>query len=300
MKLASILREELIFVGVPGSCREEIYGELLKRASAAIDIPVTGALNALIEREDSSGMPYEGVAFPHTRMPELDDLYIIVGVLAEPAKLKENDAAATSIVVLSLISHTTSDVYLKSLAAFARYFSQPGKCAALAASPTPRAFFKHIEDDKVTLKKTITAEDLMSRDLHTVRPSDPLSKALDYFDLDQSEVLAVVDDDGRLVGELKAVEVIRHFVPEYIFMMDSLKFLTSFEAFDNIFQKENVETVGKFMQPPTMVTHPELPLIQFTVSLVRPEAEMIFVVDKENKLVGELSIHNVIHNVLRG
>ena len=74
------------------------------------------------------------IALPHLRSPELNDLYVIVGILKEPVKLKASDFAPTRLVVMSLISGETSDVYLKTLAAFARFFSKPDnlkKCESI-------------------------------------------------------------------------------------------------------------------------------------------------------------------------
>ncbi len=299
MKLASILNEKLIFCGIHGEDRREVYSQLLTLASAEVsnlDVPAT--LEAILEREDSIGLPYAGAALPHLRIPALDDLHMVIGILDKPVQMKEGDAAPSRIVILSLISENTSDLYLKALSAFVRYLGKPGE--KLTAAKTPAAALQVVRDADLTVRKTIVAEDVMTTGVTSVRPQDALTVALDIFTREKRRLLPVLDDNDKLVGVISAREVIRQFIPEYIFMMDSLSFLTSFEPFDRIFRDESTHTVRDFMLKPTLVIPPDMPLIQLTVPLVRDLVLSVFVIDKEHRLLGEISIQNIIEKVLRG
>ena len=78
----------------------------------------------MIEREDACGISYDsGLAFPHMRHPELQDLDIGIGILRTPVRLREHDKADTRVILCCMISETTSVIYLKALAAFSKYLS---------------------------------------------------------------------------------------------------------------------------------------------------------------------------------
>ena len=301
MKLASILNPALIFFGVEGSTREEIYGAMLKKAQGAIreKLDATMILGELIEREDSLAMPYDGLALPHARIPGLRDLYIIIGVPACPVTLKADDFGATKLIVLSLISDDASASYLKALAAFVRYLAKPGNIDLLASMKSGSELIARLAADNVLINKTITAEDVMSP-CTVVRADDSLADALDVFHREGRQVLPVVDADGKLVGQISSPDIIKSFIPDYVFMMENLNFLSSFEIFENIFKTENHHKVSEYMHPVKMELATGTPLIQFTIRLLRNEARSGFVVSKEGHLLGRVDINSIVHKVLRG
>jgi mannitol/fructose-specific phosphotransferase system IIA component (Ntr-type) len=300
MKLNSIINEDLVFCDIKGSSREEIYASMLKKAAEAVDdLPdAEQLLKGIIEREDTTGIPYEGLALPHLRDSNLNDLYVMVGVLKEPVKLKDNDMGTTRLVVMSLISDETSDIYLKSLAAFARFFSNPVNLEKTSELESADDLFALLQDVKV--KEHITAEDIMDREFTTVKSVDLLSKALDIMYKNKNSVLPVVDSENRLLGKVDATEVLKGFVPEYLLMMDNLKFVSSFEMFDKFFKEEVIRKVEDFLLPAGATVSLDTPLIQFTVTLAKRESDIIFVVDNEKKLRGIISINSIIHKILRG
>jgi CBS-domain-containing membrane protein len=199
---------------------------------------------------------------------------------------------------MSLISKETSDIYLKSLAAFARFFSNPDNLKKCEEIRSPAGLFGLLEG--VNVKEHVMAEDIMCKDFPSVKADDYLSKALDIMQNHSQSILPVLDTDGKLVGKVDATEVLKSYVPEYLLMMDNLKFVSSFEMFDKFFKEEGVRFVKDFMLSPGMIISPATPLIQFTVTLAKRDSDMIFVVDADQKLCGVISIKDIIHKILRG
>lgn len=302
MKLASILNEELIFTNVSGVSRSGIYADMLKKAQAVLDIPldVEKIVSGMIEREDTLRIPYEGCALPHLRGPEFDDLYIIIGILPKPVLFKENDIAPCGMVVMSLISSDTSDLYLKSLAAMVRFITTPGALDQLFQSKTPVEFLEHVREGNVTVRSNLVAEDVMVSGESFLHEDDTLSAALDLFSSGDNITIPVLDANDRLVGEITAMDILKSFIPEYIFRMDNLDFLTSFEPFNRIFQEENQHVVRDYMRNPLLTVHPETPLIQFTVRMVKKGVRTCFVVDANRRYVGEIMVKHIVKKVLRG
>lgn len=301
MKLSSILNPDLIFYDLKGKNRESLYREMLTKMVDETDLKEDPEKLAgeMVARENSIRIPYAGMAMPHLRLDNISDLYVAIGIPKKPVKLQDFDSTETKIVVMSLISENTSDVYLKMLAAFSKYLKVPENVSKLAVCDTPRKFFDRLNDDGVQLKKDITAEDIMFKP-DAVTPESPLREALDCFIRAQVATLPVVDSTGKLLGVVDALEVIHKSVPEYLFMMNHVKFLNSFEPFEKIFRDEYSQKVEEYMIPPKMVISPNTPLIQITMSLIRGEAQMIVVVDENNKYLGMVSVESIVHKILRG
>ena len=302
MKLVSILNEELVFTNVNGVSRAGVYTDLLRRAQSALDtaLNIDEIVSGMIEREDALQLPYEGVAFPHLRLPQLNDLYIIVGVLPKPVQLKSIDPMQCRLVVMSLISPETSDLYLKALAALVRFLGVPENRERLCGAGSAAELLGVIREADLRIRSTLVAEDIVMQPGAVLHDSDTLSTALDLFSRTDRGTLPVLDGEERLVGELTAMDVLTRFIPEYIFRMDNLDFLTSFEPFNRIFQEENLQSVRDYMREPSLQVTPETPLIQFTVKMVKNHVNTCFVVESSRHFKGEIMVKHIVNKVLRG
>ncbi len=302
MKLVSILNEELVFTNVGGVSRAGIYTDLLRRAQSALDVSldISEVVSGMIEREDALQIPYEGVAFPHLRLPQLNDLYIIIGVLPKPVQLQSVDPMQCRLVVMSLISSETSDLYLKALSALIRFLAEPANREKLCGAGSSEELLGTIREADLRVRGTLVAEDIVTVPGAVLHEDDTLSTALDLFSRTDRGTLPVLDREERLVGELSAMDVLKQFIPEYIFRMDNLDFLTSFEPFNRIFQEENLQSVRDYMRQPTLTVAPETPLIQFTVKMVKNNVDPCFVVDSKRRFKGEIMVKHIVKKVLRG
>lgn len=303
MKLTSILNPEFVFINPPGRSRGEIYRHLVERMARHVSLPMSPAeiTEGIIEREDTTRIPYEkGVAIPHLRA-EFKDLYIGIAILDHPVKLKDNDSDPSEIIILSLISsQKTADIYLKAVSTFSRYLLNPLNAAKFAACRGADELFAVLDGDKVKVVPDITAEDIMTRDFASLTIDASVSEALDAFTRESKLALPVLDADGSLKGVIDAKAIIGGAVPQYIMLMDNLKFLTSFEPFEKLLKQETAMGVREFIRPPKLTMPPSTPLIQITVALVRDDGKNVFVVDNDGRLLGIISIQDIINKVLRG
>ncbi len=302
MKLVSILNEELIFTNVSGVSRSGIYTDMLRRAQSALPFPidVDRLVSGMIEREDTLQIPYEQVAMPHLRLPELNDLYMMIGVLPRPVQMQPADPAPCRLVVMSLISAETSDLYLKVLAALARFLNVETNRQQLFEAENAQSLLAILRDNNIKVRNTLSAEDLQVSEVSVLHPEDSVSTALDLFSREARPVLPVLDAENRLVGELSAMDILRKFIPEYMLRMDNLDFVTSFEPFSRILQEESTDLVSAYMCKPALTVKPETPLIQFTVRMAKEHVRTCFVVDPEGKFLGEIMVKDIVMKVLRG
>ena len=299
MLFSSILDQNFIYCNVEGSTREEIYSKLLTHVSKQLHLNINDILDQMINRENSIQMPYEmGLALPHCRSANFDDLYIVVGTLKDPVQLKENDTSKTSVIMMSLISQSTSDMYLKALSAFARFLTKPENLSKLVSSQTPRDIVAVLE--QIELKKNITAEDIMTTEFPSISVDAPITEALNLFTRERKSQLPVVDSNHKLIGLLDASDIIAKCVPHYIMQMDNINFLNSFEPFEQLLNQEESLLVKDYVHPPACIIKAGTQLIQFTLPMVKKEARNLLVVDDQNTLIGIVTMQEIINKVLRG
>ncbi len=302
MKLSSILNPDLIFHDVTGGSREEVYRNILGQAAGEVDMEfdVAEVAEGIIAREDAVNIPWEnGAALPHLRSSGFDDLYVIIGILKEPLRFKDADREPIKIVILSLIAENTSELYLKSLSAFSRYFIKKENVEKLAGTGSAYELLETLDNDGVMIKKSLTAEDVMDNQFVWINGDAKIKKALDMFVREGRIQLPVLDKDMKLMGVLDASALIRNSIPKHIMMMDNLKFMTGFDAVEKLLSHEEELVVKDFVRQPRQVVHPDTPLIQLTVILAKEEARNIFIVDKENHMIGIITLQDIIQKALR-
>ena len=302
MKLSSVLNPDYIYMDIVGVRAADVYASILKRMlpTMQLDGDIHGLVGEMLAREDATGVSYAGVAYPHLRLTGYDDFGLALAVLPSPVKLRPADAAETRIVLLSLVGEKSGDFYLKTLSAALRYLSRPAAFDAVVRSTSPEELIALVDRDGVMIKKNLTAEDMMDRSFPSIGPDRTLREAFDLFTRSNCSVLPVVDEKMHLLGVLDAVDIIAKFIPEYVFMMPNTQFLDSFQTFDALNREEGKRTVREFMRPVKMVITPDTPLFRCTVEICRHTVYTIFVTEPDSTLVGNLTVKNIIHRVLRG
>jgi len=303
MKLSSLLNTDLIFFNVEGGNREAVYADIIKKMSdnkIISGITSEELVRQIIKREDVTSIPYEkSFAFPHLRLDTLRDLHIAVGVLSKPLKLKSNDISKTQIIILFLISSNTSQVYLMALSAFTKFLIKNGNAGKLIKSGTPEELINVLNSEKIEIKHTITAENIMNTNYSYVKEDDQITKVLDIFAAEKKLILPVIDDSNRLIGQIDAFDLVERSIPKYMMLLDNYQFLNSFEPFENIINDEDSTYVKDYLSEPEMVISPDTPLIQLTLLLVKKTLKNLFVV-KDGSLLGIVTMQEIINNVLRG
>jgi CBS-domain-containing membrane protein len=233
---------------------------------------------------------------PHLRLNDLNDLFIVIGLPENPA------AAGADMIFMSLIGDHMSDVYLKMLAGLGRHLTNAAAVEELqnAARDGKNALWSYLQNSNIELRKVVTAEDVMTPVHISLHPDSPLSDAFDCFHNTHLRFLPVVDEHGKLVGELSARKVVKSFIPDYVYMMDSVNFMNDFSVFNKIFESEHSQPVSQFMQSEPARAALDTPLFQLTLLLTKQDGGTVYIVDAENTLQGIFAIENVISKVLRG
>ena len=129
----------------------------------------------------------------------------------------------------------------------------------------------------------LLVEDFMTTDVFTVLPEEPLALTGYMMDWKTIRHVPVEDGQGRLVGLLSSLDVIRHL---------TRRFIADADDFDT------EATVGELMQSAPLVVSPRA-TIREAIEMMRRDGVECLPVVEEGELVGIVSEHDFVQLVGR-
>ncbi len=299
MKLYSLLNENQILLGAPAASLEEAISRQLHAFGGLIDRERSQRIQQLLLQRETEHPTFitQGICIPHLRMAELE--HFLVGLLVPehplPHPAPDQPPIAAMFVVLAPQSKNT--MMLQTLAAIARLLkSRENRQALLRVKSTGR-LLRLIEDSGIDVKKTLVAADIMTPLAATIDPDAPLTRAVDVLVGINDEGIPVVDDQGRLVGELTSKELLTLGMPQYMDLLVNPVMLDSFEPFENYFRHENTMTVRELCRRDVITVPPSMPIVQVTHLMMTRNRRRIYVMD-EGRLVGIIYRKGIVTRVL--
>lgn len=123
MELANLTSPELIFPALPGSDRASALLALSERVvEQGVTQDAQELYSRLLEREKlcSTGLG-DGVAIPHCKIEQLDQVVIAVGILENPIEFGATDGVPVRLLFLVLSPEKAPAAHLQSLAAISKW-----------------------------------------------------------------------------------------------------------------------------------------------------------------------------------
>ena len=300
MKLSSLIRKENIIIGSSAGTKleaiEEMYALVSRRYKLAL-AKVQDPMRYILEREELGGTVFpSGIAVPHARLSDLDDLIISILVPEKPIRCDNVDVR---IFILILTSKSVSNTYLNTLATFLKMSRDKELFDTWAGCITADKMVQLFEDRGITIKKELTVEDIMMQDVITVKENSTLRELIDIFYKHNLGFLPVVDSQGRFIGEVNLISLMEKSIPDYASQMANLKFLGSFEPLEQLFKEEDTVQVKDIMTKPTITFRKDISLLNATLEFITNRRRQIPVTDG-NRIVGIVSLKDILQKVLRG
>ncbi len=122
-----------VFHGLPGSTRDEVLEELAFRLAQDGGVRAPGELvTRLVERErlGCTGLG-GGVAIPHCKLPDLDEVIVAVASTARPIEFGAADGIPVSLIFLVASPVNAAAPHLQALARISRLLRTPGVAEGL-------------------------------------------------------------------------------------------------------------------------------------------------------------------------
>lgn len=135
MELTDILKPEAVKVLSAASSKKRLFQEIGDLAQNAYELSAATTVEALLERENlgPTGVGH-GVALPHARLPNLEDIAGIFVMLEKPIDFGSIDRQPIDIAFALFAPKNAGVEHLKALALVSRTLREPTLCSKLRAN----------------------------------------------------------------------------------------------------------------------------------------------------------------------
>lgn len=133
---------------------------------------------------------------------------------------------------------------------------------------------------------------IMQARVFTLRPEDPLERAMHLICCYHISGLPVVDEDGRVVGILSEKDVLQQMYPSYQELIDDPVRGRDFEEMETRYRDVSRVPVKEVMTPRVFTVTPDTPVLEAASLMLRRRVRRLPVV-VEGRLVGIVSLGDV-------
>lgn len=297
MKLVSMLRPELIHIKEDVKTKEEVIRFMVDRFYKVhkISLDKSEVLKALFDREELGGTVFpSGIAVPHARFSEFNDIFIGICIPGEPIV---TDGETIRCFLIVITSHSSSNIYLQTLAQFIRISQDKDLFNQLTNCENTSEFLNLLGD--IRIKKEIQVEDIMDKNPTTVTAETSLKELADIFYKNNVKYAPVLNENNEFIGEVSISDLIKVGIPDYAVLVGNLKFLSALEPFEKLLLNEDNIFVSEIMRKPLLTLKPSTSVIESALEMTQGKRSHLPVVEG-NKVVGILHITNILDKVIRG
>lgn len=147
MLLTEYLSEEAVYLDLSATEPEALLGEMVERLGRTCPLADPPALvEALVEREKLSTTGIgSGIAVPHCKSPQVEELVILVGRSPVGIDFKALDSKPVHLFFLLVAPMAAASTHLKALAKIARMAKQPEIINQLLSLEQPADLWAFLE-----------------------------------------------------------------------------------------------------------------------------------------------------------
>ena len=297
MQLAGFLDSRMILHEQRALDLDTIYQELVELICRYHKLPVSCAdlMRLVRQREEQSRTAYpSGIGIPHVRLEGLDDTLIAMSFLQDPVPSEE---IKVSWVVMIITDKSSSNTYLNIVSALLKMSRDPELMEELRQQNDGHGVVQVVKQHGIEVKKEVCIGDIMTPSPISVSPETLLSKLSLIMSNKEISMVPVTDEEGRYLGEVNVLNLLKVGVPDYLMMIDNLNFLLSFEPLEHLFETMDVATVGEIMEKEEPVLHPKASIVETVALMIRHRKSFVSIVD-EGKLVGVITATDILHKVI--
>lgn len=214
MKLASLLKPVLIRCGLAPGGRDAAFAAVAGIVESQVaGLTAQEVLAALAERERMGPFSMsKGVVFLHARTEKVPELTIALATCACGLDLAAPDGLPARLFILMLIPKKHSSLYLQTMALFLNHFSREENLRRALEAATPEAVIEAFDAPREAGRRT--ARELADATVPRVTLQTPLAEVVAMLGVRSG--IPVVDEQGRLVGEVRSLTVLRAAVGEIL------------------------------------------------------------------------------------
>lgn len=293
MNLLKFIDPACILTGVEALGIED----LLSQQAAAIhrqlpdslktEHPLDKLLGMLMDREkqQSTGLG-NGILVPHARVSEFNHIGLSIAVLARPMPYKCIDDKPLQLSCMVIAPAETPNIVIKIWSTLARLLNDPAVHQYFLNAPDADTIYNYLQSYDLNLKLSVTASDIMVKPRTTLLPDTSLQDTTHLMYKYKEACLAVLDADGRLIGQVTTDDVFHYGMPEFFTQLQSVSFVRNFNPLEKYFQNETRMTAAELMDSEVATVPPSATLIEVIFQLSVKKRLKVFVTNPKGTLLG--------------
>ncbi len=298
MKLAALLNP-LLFRRLEARSKREALQELVQHLVTVEHLPLEREIWLAIEERQRLGAfsMGKGIAYPHARLDEINRIYVSVGVSPQGVDFEAADGAPVRVIVLFVIPKPQTHLYLQLIAAFSGILVNPFHVQNILQATDTHEIYDYIHDMGIRIATAATLKDVVAPCPPSVRADAPFRESVETLCEHVADSLPVVDADGKLIGELRAMDILKLGVKDYVGSVADGTSIAPLEPFEEFFQMHADACVRDLMLAPAFFLPVEMTLLEASVRLLSSRQPAAFVV-RQGKPIGLIHTGELVRKFL--
>ncbi len=305
MKLSSYLSEKVIIPNIVGNNMNEVIVDLLDKAvknKQSLKVEKEVIRKAILKREEeaSTYLGY-GVAIPHARLENFDDILVIIGFLEKPIKVKNlaNKEEELKVVILVVADVLKGKKILKIMSGISKLaLKNRAILDQIIEEKSPSQTIKILDKANIEIDHNITAEDLFTNHPKPAVLKNTLEDIAKRIIMEKVSGIPVVDESNRFLGEITERELIAFGMPKYTTILTDLNFMTIGEPFENYIVNEKTTTIEDLYRKDGVITvDKEASLMEVCYLFMNRGVTRMYVVEN-GKYLGIILRSDIIRKIL--
>jgi CBS domain-containing protein len=262
-------------------------------------IPYTKAeiVEKLLARKlDESILMPCGTTIPHIHLDNFFDTIIAIFVPERPI---ETEHGVIKIIFMVITGKKENTLYLHILQSIVKISKDAKFFQKLVTAKTNKEFYSFILESDFFVKRAISVDDVMNSNIFTVTRDMSLEELSDQFTENDLGYFLVVDDDGKLIGDVSVLDYLMAGFPAFTHSLKNLKFVKSFEPFERLLNDEASIKVEAIMKPVEVYVKPTTNIIEAVFLMNKHSIKDIAVVSF-GKPVGIVSFMDIFKKIIKG
>ncbi len=301
MKLSKLLTDNLVIADLQAKTKEEAVEVLLNKICSEYPLLDHDKLaEAIAEREREENTSYgHGFAFPHARTDVVNRMYIAVGLSRKGLTSKTPDNMPLRVVCLMLTPSNISQFYLQTLSAFARLARNGEYLQRLLNAKNSAEVIDVIHSSGVKVDRDLFVRDIMVDKVISVKRDTSLKEVANLLYKHHIGSMPVVDDEGKLLGQISNRDLITAALPDYKSLIDSLSMAPEVLPFDDLLKATEARTVSEFMSEENASCNEDTPVVELAAMMIFKNLRMVPIVRGE-RVVGVVVMSDIVSKIIRG
>lgn len=304
MKLSTYMTEEFIFLDIDSNDIDSLIKKSIDELSK-VDKKLSTVKNEVVEtvlkrEHEISTAIGNGVMVPHGRLAGYDDILVALVRIKNPIKyeiaaLHKEDEIKYAFLILA--SKNKNKLVLKLMSAISKLINQKEFFDKISTETDRNKILKYIKEYEKEVKDTITAEDIMIKDVEKVSDNETLEDVAAKLVISDLPGLPVFDMFDNFIGEITPRELIEYGLPKYMSLLGDMSFLATGEPFEDYFKNEHAVKVSELYRKNVHTVTRKTPIMELSYLMVTKSATRLYVVE-DNKFYGMILRKDIIKKVL--